>query len=148
RAEFGIPEGVRVVGTIGRLDFQKAPLDFVRMAASVAHRRSDVRFVMVGEGSLRVEAEQEAARLGVDVVFTGHRADAPTIAASFDVFVISSLYEGLGRGLTEALASGRPVVATAVNGVPDLVEPGATGLLAPPAEPDRLAECVEWLLEH
>jgi glycosyltransferase involved in cell wall biosynthesis len=78
----------------------------------------------------------------------GFRADAPLVASSFDVFVISSLYEGLGRALTEAVASGRPVVATAVNGVPDLIVPGATGLLATPGDPAALADCVLWLLDH
>jgi hypothetical protein len=148
RAERGIPTNAPIVGTVGRLDYQKAPLDFVRMAALIAGHRADVRFVMVGDGSLRTDAEREAARLGVEIVLTGERNDAPAIAASFDVFVISSLYEGLGRALTEALASGRPVVATAVNGVPDLVEPGVTGLLAAPGEPASLASAVEWLLEH
>ena len=70
------------------------------------------------------------------------------MAASFDVYVVPSLYEGLGRAVTEAMASGRPVVATAVNGVPDLVSPGATGLLATPNEPESLARSVLWLLDH
>ncbi len=148
RAELGIPASAPVVGTVGRIDHQKSPLDFVRMAASVARRRPDARFVMVGAGPLEDEVRTEAARLGVDVLLTGYRPDAPRVGASFDVFVISSLYEGLGRALTEALASGRPVVATAVNGVPDLVVPGATGLLAPARDPDALAESVAWLLDH
>jgi glycosyltransferase involved in cell wall biosynthesis len=148
RLELGIPEDAPLIGTVGRLDFQKAPLDFVRMAARVAAKRPTARFVMVGDGPLIDDVRREARRLGVDIVLTGFRNDAVEIAASFDVFVISSLYEGLGRALTEALASGRPVVATAVNGVPDLVTPGATGLLAPPDAPDRLADCVIWLLEH
>jgi glycosyltransferase involved in cell wall biosynthesis len=103
---------------------------------------------MVGEGPLEEHVRHEADRLGVGVHLTGFRSDAPRLAAGFDVFVITSLYEGLGRALTEALASGRPVVATAVNGVPDLVTPGATGLLAPPAAPEALAECVSWMLDH
>jgi glycosyltransferase involved in cell wall biosynthesis len=148
RGELGVPAGVPLIGTVGRIDHQKAPLDFVRMAARVASRRPDARFVMVGDGPLQDEVQVEADRLGVDLIFTGYRPDAPRISASFDVFVISSLYEGLGRALTEALASGRPVVATAVNGVPDLVVPGATGLLAPVRDPDALAECVAWLLDH
>lgn len=148
RSELGLPEAAPVVGTVGRLDFQKAPLDFVRMAATVGRTRPDVRFVMVGEGSLQEDTRREAVRLGVDVLFTGFRPDAARVASAFDVFVISSLYEGLGRSLTEALASGRPVAATAVNGVPDLVEPGATGLLAPPGDPEAMAGCVLWLLEH
>ncbi|HLW18240.1 MAG TPA: glycosyltransferase family 4 protein [Actinomycetota bacterium] len=148
RAELGIPDGCSLVGTVGRLDFQKSPLDFVRMAAIVSRARADVRFVMVGDGTLEQKARDEAARLGAPVLFTGFRPDAARIASAFDVFVVSSLYEGLGRSLTEALASGRPVVATAVNGVPDLVEPGATGLLVKPRDPDGLARSVLWMIEH
>lgn len=148
RRELGIPDSSPLVGTVGRIDFQKAPLDFVQMAAKVRAKRPDARFVIVGDGPLLDDVKREAARLGVDLILTGFRDDAVRIATGFDVFVISSLYEGLGRALTEALASGRPVVASAVNGVPDLVIPGVTGLLAPPRAPDRFAECVMWLLEH
>jgi glycosyltransferase involved in cell wall biosynthesis len=148
RAALGIPADVPVVGTVGRLDFQKAPLDFVRMAASIRTSHPEARFVWVGEGNLLEEAQAEARRLGVEIIFTGFRDDAARIASSFDVFVISSLYEGLGRSLSEAMASGRPVVATAVNGVVDIVEPGATGFLAPPAEPETLAGKVVWLLDN
>jgi glycosyltransferase involved in cell wall biosynthesis len=148
RQELGIPADGALVGTVGRLDHQKAPLDFIRMAALIAEARPATRFAMVGEGPLLGAARDEARALGVDVTFTGFRPDAAKIAAGFDVFVISSLYEGLGRALTEALASERPVAATAVNGVVDLVEHGSTGLLAPPAEPDALARNVLWLLEH
>jgi glycosyltransferase involved in cell wall biosynthesis len=148
RAELSVPAGAPLIGTVGRLDTQKAPLDFVRMAARVAETVPDARFAMVGDGPLLEQAKAEADRLGVPVIFTGFRSDAPQIAACFDVYVVSSLYEGLGRALTEALASGRPVVATAVNGVVDLVEPGSTGLLAPAADPDALAANVRWLLDH
>ena len=148
RAELDIPDDATLVGTVGRIDFQKSPLDFVRMAALIAKARPDIRFVMVGDGPLEAAARAEAERLGVPVIFTGFRADAPRIASTFDVFVITSLYEGLGRSLTEALASARPVVATAVNGIPDLVEPGSTGLLVPPQDPRALAESVEWMIDH
>ena len=148
RELLGAPQGVPLVGTVGRIDQQKAPLDFVRMAALVARTHPAARFVMVGEGPLEEQVRREADRLGVAVQLTGFRGDAPRLAADLDVFVISSLYEGLGRALTEALGTGRPVVATAVNGVPDLVTPGATGLLAPPAAPEALAECVRWMLDH
>lgn len=153
RHEFDIPDHVPVVGTVGRFCRQKAPLDFVRMAGRVKQVHPEVVFVMVGDATLESapleqQARDEARRLGVEVIFAGFRADAASIAAGFDVFVISSLYEGLGRALTEAMASGRPVVATAVNGVPDLVEPGATGLLAAPGDPAGLAADVVWLLDH
>jgi glycosyltransferase involved in cell wall biosynthesis len=153
RCELGIPAGAPVVGTVGRIVAQKAPLDFVRMAARVRAARPDVEFVMVGDttlesASLEAETRREAERLGVPIRFTGFRPDAPRVAAAFDVYVVPSRYEGLGRAVTEAMASGRPVVATAVNGVPDLVESGATGLLARPGDPESLATSVRWLLDH
>jgi glycosyltransferase involved in cell wall biosynthesis len=148
RVELGIPVGTPVVGTVGRLEAQKAPLDFVRMAAIIAARRPDTRFVMVGDGGLIAEARAQAERLGVNILFTGFRADAARVASTFDVFVVTSLYEGVGRSVTEAMASGRPVLATAVDGVVDLVTPGATGLLARPRQPEELAARVCWLLDH
>ncbi|MFL5800073.1 MAG: glycosyltransferase family 4 protein [Actinomycetota bacterium] len=148
RRELGIPDDVPLVGTVGRLDFQKAPMDFVRMAARVHRDRPEVRFVMVGDGALEREARDAAAAAGIPILFTGFRGDAARVASAFDVFVVSSLYEGLGRSLTEALASGRPVAATAVNGVPDLVEHGSTGLLAPPRDPEAMSRAVVWLLDH
>jgi glycosyltransferase involved in cell wall biosynthesis len=104
--------------------------------------------VMVGGGPLEDEVRREAAALGVELRVTGYRPDAARLVAGLDVFVISSLYEGLGRALTEALAAARPTVATCVNGVPDLVEPGATGLLVDPADPAAMAGAVGWLLDH
>ncbi len=148
RRELGIADGVPLIGTVGRIDYQKAPLDFVRMARHVADVRPDARFVWIGEGALEREAIAEASHLGVDVTFTGYRADAPTLASTFDVYVVSSLYEGVGRSLTEAMATARPVVATAVDGILDVVVPGATGLLAPPRDPRALADGVLWMLRH
>ncbi len=153
RDELGIPAGAPLVGTVGRIVAQKCPLDFVRMCALVRAERPDAHFVMVGDATLETagleqETHAEARRLGVPVLFTGFRTDAPRVAAAFDVYVVPSLYEGLGRAVTEAMASGRPVVATAVNGVPDLVSPGATGLLAEPSDPESLARSVLWLLDH
>jgi glycosyltransferase involved in cell wall biosynthesis len=148
RAELGIPAGDQVVGMVGRLDPQKAPLDFIRMAVDVAGQRPGTRFVVTGDGELEPEMRRLAQRLGIEVLFTGFRQDAARLASAFDVFVVSSLYEGVGRSVTEAMASGRPVVATAVDGVVDVVAHGATGLLAAPRDPGGLATRVVWLLDH
>jgi glycosyltransferase involved in cell wall biosynthesis len=148
RPELGISPGDPVVGMVGRLDAQKAPLDFIRMAARVAELRPRTRFVVVGNGDLELPMRRLARTLGVEVLFTGFRQDAPRLASAFDVFVVSSLYEGVGRSVTEAMASGRPVVATAVDGVVDVVEHGATGLLSEPKDPEGLAARVVWLLDH
>ena len=153
RRELGIPEEGPVVGWVGRMVRQKAPEDFVAMAGLVHRTHPGTTFVMIGDAAfesdpLERRTQEAAARLGIDIVFTGFRPDAPRLASTFDVFVVSSLYEGLGRALTEAMASGRPIVATAVNGIPDLVEPGSTGLLARPGDPEGLAEGVRWMLDH
>lgn len=148
RAELHIPPEASVVGMVARLDQQKAPLDFIRMAAQVARLRPGTRFVVTGDGELDADARELARGLGVDVLFTGFRQDAARVASAFDVFVVSSLYEGVGRSVTEAMASGRPVVATAVDGVVDVVSHGATGLLAAPRDPAGLAGHVVWLLDH
>ncbi|HEU4515261.1 MAG TPA: glycosyltransferase family 4 protein [Nocardioidaceae bacterium] len=153
RQELGVPHDAPLVGTVGRIVAQKCPLDFVRMCATIHAERPDVRFVMVGDATLESadlesETRREAERLGVPVIFTGFRPDAPRVAAAFDVYVVPSLYEGLGRAVTEAMASARPVVATAVNGVPDLVAPGITGLLAAPRDPEGLAAAVLWMLDN
>jgi glycosyltransferase involved in cell wall biosynthesis len=148
RRMLGVPRGTALIGTVGRIDTQKAPLDFVRTAAAIHARRPGTAFVMIGAGPLEGEVRRLAAELDVQVILTGHRPDAARLVPGLDVFVITSLYEGLGRALTEALATARPVVATAVNGVPDLVEHGATGLLVAPADPDGAARAVGWLLDH
>lgn len=148
RALLGFPREAPLVGTVGRIDTQKDPLTFVRMAAAIRVEHPDTGFVMIGDGPLASEVQRLAAELGVEVTLTGERSDADRLVAGLDVFVITSRYEGLGRALTEALAAARPVVATAVNGVPDLVEHGATGLLVTPDDPGSAARAVGWLLDH
>ncbi|MET7456759.1 glycosyltransferase [Streptomyces sp. NPDC005574] len=148
RRVLGTPRSTTLIGTVGRIDTQKAPLDFVRMAAALHAERPATAFVMIGDGPLEDEVRGLAERLGVEVTLTGDRPDASWLVSGLDVFVMPSLYEGLGRALTEALATARPVVATAVNGVPDLVEHGATGLLVAPADPQAAARAVCWLLDH
>lgn len=147
-AEFGISPDQVVVGTCGRIDAQKAPLDFVRMAAVVAKQKPDTAFLMIGDGELADEVRALADELGVKISITGYISGAPELAATLDVFVITSIYEGLGRALTEAAAAARPLVATAVNGIPDLIEPGVTGLLANATDPEGIASSVLWMLDH
>ena len=146
--EFGISPDQVVVGTCGRIDAQKAPLDFVRMAAIVAKQRPDTAFLMIGDGEMAEEVRALANELGVKIAITGYISGAAELSATLDVFVITSIYEGLGRALTEAAASERPLVATAVNGIPDLIEPGVTGLLANATDPAGIASSVVWMLDH
>jgi glycosyltransferase involved in cell wall biosynthesis len=145
RAALGIPAAAPVFGTVTRLMEQKAPLDFVAAARQVLAQLPEAHVLLVGDGPLRPEVE---AAVGDEprIHLLGHRADVPDLLAAMDVVAFSSLWEGLGRALTEAVLAAKPVVATAVNGVPDLVVDGATGHLVPPGRPDLLAERVLGVL--
>jgi len=149
RAELGIPLGAAVVGTVTRLSPQKAPLDFVAAAAQVAAYRQDVHFVIVGDGPLRadVEARVVASGLAERVHLTGLRRDVADLMHSFDVFALTSLWEGLPRVLPQAMAAGLPIVATAVDGNAEAVADGINGFLTPPGDPQAMAIALLRLLE-
>ena len=139
RAVLGLPDGAPVVGTVTRFMEQKAPLDFVAAARRIVAADPAAHVLMVGDGPLRAEVERAAAG-EPRVHLLGFRDDVPDLLAASDVLAFSSRWEGLGRALTEAVLAAKPVVATAVNGVPDLVVDGATGHLVPPGRPDLMAE--------
>jgi glycosyltransferase involved in cell wall biosynthesis len=148
RAELGIPLNAPVVGTVTRLSPQKAPLDFVQAAGIIVQNLPEAWFVMVGDGPLRTQVEALAAELGLTdrLVLTGLRRDVPELMAAFDIFVLSSLWEGLPRVLPQAMATGLPVVATAIDGNAEAVQDGRNGRLVPPSDPAALAQAVSELL--
>ncbi len=150
RQAWGIPPEAPVVGTVTRLSPQKAPLDFVRAAALILHEVPECWFVMVGDGPLRGEVEKLAADLGLAerLVLTGLRRDVPELMAMFDLFALSSLWEGLPRVLPQAMATGLPLVATTSDGNAEAIEPGVNGLLTPPGDPAALAQAVISLLQE
>lgn len=129
------------IGVIGRLEPQKGHRFLLEAAARVVKEIPRARFLIIGDGPLRSELESQSSRLGLDgqVVFTGVRRDIPAILAALDVVTLSSLWEGLPVALLEAMAMEKPVVATAVGGVPDVVHDGHNGLLVPAGDPDELA---------
>jgi len=144
RERLGVPAGVPLVVQIGNFKLQKAPLDFVRVAALVADRIADVRFVMVGDGPLRREAEDLARSLGIAerVIFCGWWDDVPGLLAATTVSVLTSRHEGLPCSVVESLAAGVPVVATAVDGTVEVVRSGGNGVLAPAGDVGALADGV------
>jgi glycosyltransferase involved in cell wall biosynthesis len=148
RRILGVPPGMRVVGTVGRLAFQKAPEDFVHALAGL--RRSDVFGVWIGDGPLREKTERLVQKLGLSgqMLFTGTRNDVEALLPGMDVFAMASRYEGLPCSIVEAMSAGLPVVATAVNAVPDIVIAGETGLLAPPGMPDLLGRAIGHMLDN
>lgn len=150
RTELGIPTDAPVIGTVTRLSPQKAPLDFVQAMGIVAQHNPEVYFVMVGDGPLRPQVEARAAELGISsrLILTGLRRDVPELMAAFDVFVLSSLWEGLPRVLPQAMATGLPIVVTAADGNAEAVQDGVNGLLVPPGQPDDLAAAILRLLDN
>ncbi len=148
RREIGVPDEDFVIGAVGRLTYQKAPEDFLTALRNVD--RPGVTGVWIGDGDLAGRMRRLAAEpgRGPRIVLTGHRADVPDLLPAFDVFVLPSRYEGLPLVVAEAMVCGIPVVATAVNAVPDVVVPGETGMLVPPRRPDLLAAALRHLIEH
>jgi len=149
RAELGIPQGSPVVGTVTRLSPQKAPLDFVDAASRVVAQRQEAHFVIVGDGPLRADVEARVTVLGLTerVHLTGLRRDVPDLMHSFDIFALSSLWEGLPRVLPQAMAAGLPIVATAVDGNAEAVTNGVNGFLTPPGDPQAMAVALLRLLQ-
>jgi glycosyltransferase involved in cell wall biosynthesis len=133
-----------VVGTVAALAPHKNHADLARAAAIVLARRPDVRFAWVGEGECRAELERLIGTLRIQngVRLLGFREDAHALLAQFTLFALASYLEGLCTSLLDAQALGVPVVATAVGGIPDVVEHGRTGLLVPARDPAALAEAI------
>ena len=148
RAELGLDDGRPVVGVVGRLETQKGHVYLLEAWRTVTRAFPETRLLVVGEGSLRADLERRARELGIagSVLFTGFRGDVPRLLDAIDVLVLPSLYEGMPLTAIEASAMARPVVATAVDGTPEVVRDSVTGLLVPPAEPEALARALSALL--
>lgn len=155
RAEFGLPADTRVVGMVARVAPEKDFVTFAKAAAHVVAIRPDVRFLMVGDHSSLDNYRQhyaEVARL-LDAIgltdyfiFTGHREDVTRLRAAMELCVLCSHTEGLGLAVLEGLAQGKPVLATAVGGVPEMITDGQTGLLHEPEAAAQLATQILALL--
>lgn len=148
RERLGVPADAPLVIQIGNFKPQKAPLDFVRVAAEVAREFPDARFVMAGDGPLRPAAESLSRDLGLTgrMVFAGWIDDVAGLLAATDVSVLTSRHEGLPCSIVESLAAGVPVVATAVDGTVEVVRSGDNGLLAAAGDIGGLAAAVCRLL--
>lgn len=147
RREWKVPEGEIVIGTAGRLLPVKAIHILLEGFASyLKGAERAARLVIVGRGPLRGELESRARALGLadKVVCAGFREDMPSVMGAFDVFALTSDSEGFPIVLLEAMAAGKPVVATRVGGVPELVVDGETGKLVPPRDPASVAAALAF----
>ncbi len=150
KRELGLEPGRPTVGMVAPMKAQKAPLDFVRVAAKVAAKRPDTQFLFVGDGELRGAMEAEITRLDLAKSFrlAGWRRDVPAVMRCLDVFVLTSLWEGLPRVYLEALAGGVPVVGTRVDGAAEVVHDGVNGYLLAPGDVQGMADRVIALLAN
>lgn len=150
RTSLSIPENFPVIGTVARLEPTKGIKYLLEAAYLVDKEYGTVYFLIVGDGPDLDSLRQQARMLGVEerVIFCGYSHDIPSLLPVFDIAVIPSLREGLSIFCLEALASGRPVVASAVGGLPEIIRHGKTGLLVPPGNPEALAEGLILLLNN
>lgn len=148
RAELGIPGSAPLVGIVGRLVPVKDVPTFLAAARSIRDAVPEARFAVVGDGELAGRLRERARELGLGdrVHFTGWRRDLEDVYADLDVVMLTSLNEGTPVSLIEAGAAARPVVATRVGGVPDVVQPGVNGLLYEPGDADALARGAATIL--
>jgi len=145
RSEFGAADADFLALAVGRLDVQKGLADLLAAAERVIPARPRFRLAIVGDGPLRDWLGAEVAArpvLAERVLQLGRRDDVPGLLRSADLLVHAALWEGMPNVVLEAMAARLPVVATAVEGAEDLVVPGLTGWLVPPAAPDRLARAL------
>jgi len=149
RAELGWPAGRPVVGTVSRLHRQKGVIDLLRASPKILGAFPEVKIAVVGEGPQSRSLRRKTQRLDLEgrFLFLGERKDAAAVMSLFDIFVLPSLWEGLPFVLVEAAALGKPIVATAVDGVPEILEDKKTGLLVRPGDPSALAAAVIELLK-
>ena len=150
RTMYGLSDDDYLFGVMARLDFQKGHAFLFEAVRQLLQKRTDFKLLVIGDGTLREELKQKVLELGIDshVIFTGFQKDLPGYHGILDVHVLPSLFEGLPLGLIEASAMERPVIATDVDGSPEAIINGETGLLVPPRNPGKLAEAMAYALEH
>jgi glycosyltransferase involved in cell wall biosynthesis len=148
RRQLAVPAGAFLIGSVGRLVTQKGYVYFVEAAARVRQAAPQAHFVLIGAGDMEPALRQKAAQLGLadHFTFAGTRPDVEHLLAALDLFVSSSLWEGLPTVILECMAAGVPVVATDIAGTRELLADGVTGRLVPPGDATALAAAIVELV--
>jgi len=149
RQQFRISDRGPLIGSVGALSREKGHVHLIEALPHLKHRSDPVQLVLVGDGPEKLALSERARALGMNgrVHFSGFQSDVSSAIHAFDVFVQPSLEEGLGTSLLDALQALRPVVATAVGGIPEVIRDGETGRLVPAADPSALAAAIDALLD-
>ncbi len=147
--EFDLPPGCPIAGNVAALAPHKGQRHLVDAAARLVREIPDARVLIVGAGELEGALSRQIRGLRLDrrVILTGFRSDVPSLLKGLDLFVMSSVAEGLGTSVLDAMAAGLPVVGTRAGGIPESVVDGETGLLAPPGDAPALARAIADLLQ-
>jgi glycosyltransferase involved in cell wall biosynthesis len=147
--ELWLPRDAPLVGNVAALVPHKGQRHLIEAAALVVRQVPDARFIIAGEGELRQALERQIKEhhLEKHVLLTGFRPDVLSLHKAFDIFVMSSVTEGLGTSLLDAMASGKAIVATSTGGIPEVVVDGTTGLLVPPRDHQAMASAIVRLLQ-
>ena len=150
KRNLGINPNAHVIGTIAKLREEKGTEYFIKAAQEVLNVFPDVIFLIVGDGPLRGKLEEYSKNLLIEnkVIFAGFRENIPAILSFIDICVIPSLTEGSPLALLEAMAMGKPVVATHVGGMREILKDGETGLFVPSKNPQKLSEKIIYLLKN
>lgn len=153
--ELGLPGDCLIIGTVARLSERKGITNLLEALKILKEEKRSFRALIVGGGSSKsrkrlatLKVLAESLNLSKEVIFTGRRDDIPEILSIIDVFILPSQAEGLGRSILEAMASGKPVIASRVGGIPEAVDDRKTGLLVPPGNTHLLAEAISFFLNN
>ncbi|MFN2176392.1 MAG: glycosyltransferase [Anaerolineales bacterium] len=150
RKKLQIPDHVFVIVNVGRLSDQKNPLEWIHIAHRLSKEVENVIFLLVGDGPLRLDIEEEIKKLKLSekVILTGLKRDVQSYLSIMDVFLITSLWEGLPRTVLQAMAMGIPVVAYKSGGIPEVVNDGISGYLCNPGDIDEMTKKTILLLKN
>lgn len=155
RTELGLKPDTPTLAIVGRLTMQKGHHYLIEALSAIRAQFPDLRLLIVGDDNPFDVSTKEAIfrrvenlKLTENVIFLGQRQDVPDILNATDIFVLPSLWEGFGLAIAEAMAAGKPVVATKVDGIPEVVENGVTGILVPSKSPEAVADAIIYLLNN
>lgn len=148
RGELSINDNDVVVGFVGRLVPAKGLQYLIEAISIIQLKVENIKLLIVGEGSLIYSLKNKARELGIkeSVIFTGKRRDIPEVLSCIDIFVMPSVAEGLPNSLLEAMAMGKPIVATTVGGIPEIIENEINGLIISPEDPESLASAIKFFI--